>query len=272
MPELPEVETIARELRPGLTGRTIISVQVNWPRTVALPQEDVARFAEGLIGRKIAEMGRRGKFILIALDSGSTLIVHLRMSGQLLLAPCGQAEHLRAALKFADDSALYFYDARKFGRLWLTDNAAQVVGDLGPEPLAETFTLQLLIDRFRGRRGMLKPLLLDQRFIAGLGNIYADESLFRAGLHPQRGVDTLNEAEVARLHEAIREVLSQAIEHHGTSFDGAFVRPHGEQGRQQEGLSVYQQADLPCVRCGTPIQRIVVGGRGTYFCPRCQLL
>jgi formamidopyrimidine-DNA glycosylase len=302
MPELPEVETIVRELRPHLVDRTIVSAQVTWERTIVQPREDAARFCAGIRGRHIVGMGRRGKFVLIHLsgtaprgnpaqrgpsnprprpESGDpdllgrdplSLVIHLRMSGQLLLAPLGSPQHLRATFALSDGGRLYFYDQRKFGRIWLVRDPNEVVGGLGPEPLAETFTAKVLEARLRKRRGMLKPLLLDQRFIAGLGNIYVDESLFRAGLHPQRTADTLTDTQILHLHSAIREVLNQALDRHGTTFDGIFVRPEGERGRQQEGLQVYKQDGLPCVRCGTPIQRTVVGGRGTHFCPQCQPL
>jgi formamidopyrimidine-DNA glycosylase len=302
MPELPEVETIVRELCPHLVDRTIVSAQVAWERTIAQPKEDVARFCAEIRGRHIVGMGRRGKFVLIHLSgtaprknpaprglsnprpgpgSGDpdradldplSLVIHLRMSGQLLLAPLGSPQHLRATFALSDGGRLYFYDQRKFGRIWLVRDPNEVVGGLGPEPLAETFTAKVLEARLRKRRGMLKPLLLNQRFIAGLGNIYVDESLFRAGLHPQRTADTLTDAQILHLHSAIREVLNQALDRHGTTFDGIFVRPEGERGRQQEGLQVYKQDGLPCVRCGTPIQRTVVGGRGTHFCPQCQPL
>lgn len=270
MPELPEVETIICELRPHLIGRTFVSVQVDWPRTIAEPGQDIARFSMGVIGRQIIDLWRRGKFAIIGLDDGASLVIHLRMSGRLLLSAMGPAKHQRAQFVFSDGSCLTFYDPRKFGRIWLVKDVDTVVGDLGPEPLADSFTAEGLAKWMRGRRGMLKPLLLNQRFIAGLGNIYVDESLFRAGLHPQRPVDTLAQDDIARLHGAIQAVLRQALEHHGTSFDGVFVRPHGEQGRQQEGLAVYQQTGLPCVRCGSPIQKCIVGGRGTHFCPQCQ--
>lgn len=270
MPELPEVETIVRELRPHIEGCTVQAACVDWPRAIAAPEQDVLRFVEGLTGRRWERVWRRGKFIIADLDNGTHLIVHLRMSGRLLLKPLGEARHLRAVFCFDDGPALYFYDPRRFGRLWLVEDVDQVVGDLGPEPLADAFTAEVFTAMLRDKRGMLKPLLLDQRFIAGLGNIYTDEALFRAGLHPQRRVDALAEADIVRLYGAIRAVLAQALEHHGTSFDAVFVRPEGESGRQQEGLCVYGQAGLPCAQCGTPIVRIVVGGRGTHFCPHCQ--
>lgn len=272
MPELPEVETVARELHPHLVGRSISDVCVQWPRTIAQPQEDVARFRADLRGRQILGVGRRGKFVWLRLDDGRSLLIHLRMSGRLHLAPLGRPEHLRVTYQLSDGQQLFFYDQRKFGRIWLVDDPDTVLGDLGPEPLSDTFSSQALARLLQRRRGMLKPLLLNQRFLSGLGNIYVDESLFLAGLHPQRTADTLTDREIVRLHQAIRAVLQQALEHHGTTFDGIFVRPHGQEGRQQEGLRVYGQAGMPCPRCHTPIERIIVGGRGTHFCPRCQPL
>jgi formamidopyrimidine-DNA glycosylase len=272
MPELPEVETIVRDLCPHVTGRTIVDVHVDWPRIIAHPAEDVDGFCTGVRGRRIERLWRRGKFAVLDLDQGWHLLIHLRMSGRLMLAPSGMARHLRVILALSDGGQLYFYNQRKFGRVWLVDDPATVLGGLGPEPLAPSFTPELLSSLLRARRGMLKPLLLNQRFIAGLGNIYVDESLYLAGLHPQRTADTLTEVEIRRLHGAIQYVLRQALRHHGTTFDGIFVRPQGEEGRQQEGLRVYGQQGEPCVRCGAPVERIVVGGRGTHYCPRCQLL
>ena len=272
MPELPEVETIVRELRPHLEGREIIGTHVHWPRTIAQPAEDIASFCAGVRGRRISTVARRGKFIALSLDDGQSLLVHLRMSGRLLLTPVGLSRHIRATFELSGNERLYFYDQRKFGRIWLVQDKSAVLGALGPEPLSATFTPAVLANLLGKRRGMLKPLLLNQRFIAGLGNIYADEALFDARLHPQRAADSLSTVDVARLHRAIQSVLQEAIEHHGTTFDGIFVRPQGEEGRQQEGLSVYQQTGLPCLRCGTPIERTVVGGRGTHLCPQCQTL
>jgi len=272
MPELPEVETIVRELKPHLKGRSIVAAHVDWPRTIAQPAEAIPGFRAGVRGRKIVDLARRGKFISLSLDDGQRLLVHLRMSGRLLLAPLGNPEHIRATFDLSrNGERLYFIDQRKFGRVWLARDVQPILGDLGPEPLSADFTPITLSARLASRRGMLKPLLLNQRFVAGLGNIYVDEALFAAGLHPKRTVDTLSEKEILRLHKAIQSVLREAIAHHGTTFDGIFVRPQGQEGRQQEGLKVYQQTGLPCVRCSTPIERIVVGGRGTHFCPSCQV-
>jgi formamidopyrimidine-DNA glycosylase len=272
MPEMPEVETIVRELRPHVVGRTILDASVDWPRILAHPAEDIEGFRAGLRGRRILRVWRRGKHLVFDLSNDLYLAIHLRMSGRLVLSPCGKPQHLRVILQLSDGGQVYFYNQRKFGRVWLVDDPATVVGHLGPEPLSEAFTLELFSSLLSKRRGMLKPLLLDQHFIAGLGNIYVDESLFQAGLHPQRKADTLTTAEIARLHSAIQRVLRQALDQHGTTFDGIFVRPQGEEGHQQEGLRVYGQAGAPCARCGTSIERIVVGGRGTHICPHCQML
>jgi len=276
VPELPEVETIVREVRPHLAGCRIVSVHVDWPRVIAAPAEDAEGFCTGARGRRIVDVRRRGKYVLLALDDGSWILIHLRMSGRLVLSPIGRPEHLRVAfgLNARDaclpDETLYFYCQRKFGRVWLVDDPDEVVGGLGPEPLSDELDLAAFAARIRARRGMLKPLLLNQRFLAGLGNIYVDEALFLAGLHPRRTADTLSEAEIGRLYDAIRKVLRRAIDLRGTTFDGLFVRPEGERGRQQERLQVYGQAGLPCVQCGTSVERIVVSQRGTHYCPRCQ--
>ncbi len=272
MPELPEVETIVRELCPHLLGRTIVDVHVDWARTIAHPVEEIDLFCQGVRGRRIEHLWRRGKYAILDLDDGQHLLFHLRMSGRLLLSPSGRPEHLRIRFDLSDGGHLYFYNQRKFGRVWLVWDPAPVIGDLGPEPLPETFSAGQFRAMLGRRRGMLKPLLLNQRFLAGLGNIYVDESLFLAGLHPRRAANTLSEADADCLYEAIQQVLEQALDHHGTTFDGIFVRPQGEEGRQQEGLRVYGQAGQPCPRCGTPIERDVVGGRGTHYCPRCQAL
>jgi formamidopyrimidine-DNA glycosylase len=293
VPELPEVETIVRELRPHVVGATIVDATVDWPRILAAPAEDIASFRRGVQGRRIDRVWRRGKFIAftlivppsahpppvgarrdapasqIAAANALSLLIHLRMSGRLTLAPGGRPEHLRIHFVLST-GALYFYCQRKFGRVWLVEDPQRVLADLGPEPLSPALTRARFAEMLGHRRGMIKPLLLNQRFIAGLGNIYVDEALYRARLHPCRTADTFSEDEIGRLYRAVRAVLRQALEHHGTSFDGIFVRPQGQEGRQQEGLLVYGQAGEPCARCSTPIERIVVGGRGTHLCPRCQ--
>jgi formamidopyrimidine-DNA glycosylase len=271
MPELPEVETVARELRPLLIGREFASARVLWPRTIAEP--DPESFALRVAGQRIVDISRRGKYILSTLVSGDTLIVHLRMTGRLSVAPIDSPElaetHVRAVLYLAGGDVLVFNDARKFGRIWLVPDANSVIGKLGPEPLAWDFTPDVLASRLRTRRTSLKALLLDQTIVAGVGNIYADEALHLAGLHPLRSGAGLNDEEVTRLHAAIQNVLTDAIGERGTTLRD-YRPPYSMQGAYQDHLQVYQQTDRPCPRCGAPIQRIRVTQRSTHYCPHCQ--
>jgi formamidopyrimidine-DNA glycosylase len=270
MPELPEIETLRRELHPELIGRRITDVSVRWARSVDRPGR--VEFRRRLVGRRINEVQRRGKYLVVDLDDGQSLLVHLKMSGQLFLRPMkAQADpYTRVVLTLDDGRELRFCDARKFGRLYLVNDAAEVTGALGPEPLDETFTVDVLAERLAQRRVRLKPLLLDQTFLAGLGNIYANEVLHRARLHPLRRTDSLSRAEVRRLHWAIRDVLRRAIADAGASIDVWYRRTDGSPGNAQERFRVYGRAGEPCPRCGTPIQRIMVSGRGTHICPQCQ--
>lgn len=270
MPELPEVETIARELHELLVGRTITAVEVCWPRTIATPSP--TQFERQIVGQTVQAVDRRGKFLVLQLSEGTTLLVHLRMSGQLLWesAASPSEKHLRVVFTLDDGSTLRFRDQRKFGRMWLVDDPQVVLGRLGPEPLVDDFTPDALARRLARHSGMLKPLLLNQGFLAGLGNIYADEVLFRAGLHPQRKANSLNEDEVVRLYRAIRQVLEEAITGQGTTFDGVYQQVNGASGGFQDSLQVYGRTGEPCPRCGKPIERVTVGGRSTHFCPHCQ--
>jgi formamidopyrimidine-DNA glycosylase len=269
MPELPEVETISRDLREQLVGCSIMGVVVAWEGCVDRPSADA--FCEQIVGRCIEAVDRRGKFLVFGLSGGGSLLAHLRMTGSFLIKePTDPWEtHARLALALDNGKELRFADVRKFGRLYLTESPEEVLGQLGPEPLGEGFDLQAFGRLFENRRGMIKPLLLNQRFLAGLGNIYVDEALFLASIHPRRRADSLNAKELGRLYEAIRGVLLEAIAHQGTSRSD-YVRPDGSQGSQQERLLVSGRAGEPCPRCGTDIERIVVGGRGTYICRRCQ--
>jgi formamidopyrimidine-DNA glycosylase len=269
MPELPEVETIKNELRPLLVGRTIVGVEVGWEGCVDQPSME--EFCDQIEGRGIDDVRRRGKFLVFTLSGDRTLLVHLRMTGQLLVkeATTPWETHARLSLRLDDGRELRFVNKRKFGRLYLVAEPQEVLGDLGPEPLEEGFGAEGFRALFRNRRGMIKPLLLNQRFLAGLGNIYADEALFEARLHPQRKADSLTSDELTRLYYAIHEVLRQGIEDGGTSLTD-YVLPDGGEGRHQEQLLVFRRAEEPCPRCGTTIERVVVGGRGTFICPRCQ--
>jgi formamidopyrimidine-DNA glycosylase len=276
MPELPEVETVARVLRDGLgaprlVGRTIQSARVLWKREIGNLKP--AEFERNVAGARVERVGRYGKYLLIDLRPAGAgrpgqpqvMLVHLRMSGRLDVVPAAEAftKHARVVWMLDDGLALRFDDARKFGRVWLTRDSAEVIGQLGPDALE--LSEADFVTRLRHKRGALKPLLLDQRFIAGVGNIYADESLHRAGLHPKRLASTLTEAEAARLYAEIRSVLLTGIEANGASFD--WVYPGGN---FQENFLVYGMTGKACATCGEPIERILVGQRSTHFCPRCQ--
>lgn len=274
MPELPEVETVRLSLLAATVGRTISAVTVrDFPGVLgdAEPQAvDVA-----LRGRSIVGIRRRGKYLLFDLDDDSTLIIHLRMTGQLTLtphdSPRGRFEHLAIALDSGVD--LRFGDQRKFGRVIHAsrEEASQLSHRLGPEPLSEQFTALCLQQRLTRRSGPIKSVLLDQRLVAGLGNIYADEALFRARIHPLRSSSSLTPEEVRRLHRAIRVVLREGLAHRGTSIS-TFRDGTGLEGQNQLNLRVYGRGRRgePCPRCGRPLQCIVVGGRSSHFCDHCQ--
>lgn len=269
MPELPEVETIARTLRPKLTGRTILDANLLWPRTLAAPS--AGEFKEEVVGQKILNVARRGKFIHLQLSTFN-LFVHLRMSGDLDIketdVPPGKHDRLVLTLGSCEQAGaqkLVFSDARKFGRVWLVRDPQEVTGKLGPEPLDETFTPRALYEGLQTRCRQLKPLLLDQSFLAGLGNIYTDEALHLARLHPQAMSNAVKREQAEALWEAIRAVLQEGIRRNGASIDWVY-----RGGQFQNHFRVYRREGQPCPVCGTPIQRIVVGQRGTHFCPTCQ--
>lgn len=272
MPELPEVETVVRLLRSPLIGRTIVGAEVYWLRSVVPP--DPLSFSSRLSGQTIGEIGRRGKWAVITLDGRDVLLVHLRMTGRLILtsgARTTDERHLRVRLLLDDGQVLDFIDPRKFGRMILTDRPEEVLGELGVEPLGEDFTAARLGEILTHRRGRIKTLLLDQRFIVGLGNIYSDEALWRAGIHPLREACSLSPAEIERLHHAIREVLGEAIASGGTTLgDQSYRQPDGRQGEFASALAVYGRAGQPCPRCGMAIERTRLGQRGACYCPVCQ--
>ncbi len=269
MPELPEVETIRRGLEGYILGRRILEVEVLWPRTVRgmSPEEFRARLA----GQRIEALGRRGKHLVIHLASGEGLIIHLMMSGRLLVeeGSVSPGKYDRVLFHLEGDLTLRFRDVRKFGWMTVVEDAEEFLTHLGPEPLGEDFTAEVLRELLNGRKGQLKPLLLNQHFLAGVGNLYADEALFLAGLHPCRRSDSLNGEEIARLWQGIRSALEAGIEDRGSSFT-SYRDARGRRGSHQEHLAVYARRGQPCPRCGAPIARMVVGGRGTHFCPCCQ--
>jgi formamidopyrimidine-DNA glycosylase len=270
MPELPEVETVARGLHPRLAGRTIGEATVRWPRTIAFPA--VEAFREQVVGRQVVSVGRRGKYVVLDLDRGC-LLIHLKMSGRLQVVPRDEPldRHTHTLFDLDDGSQLRFQDTRKFGRVYLVDDPEQVTAALGPEPLDEDFSLDDFRHLLARRSGRLKPLLLNQHFLAGLGNIYADEALFAARLHPLRHADSLTAKEQEHLYVAIRRVLSRAVAHRGTTLDDrGYTDANGQAGGYQEQIAVYGRGGEPCPVCRTAIERIVLGGRSTHFCPQCQ--
>ncbi len=276
MPELPEVETYVRDLEPVLRGRRITVASVTWPRTIATPTAE--QFEETIPGAAFDSFQRRGKYMLFGLDDGRTLVVHLRMTGRLTIVQGDEeaGKHVHVVLHLDNGQKIHFQDTRKFGRIWLTDDLPSVIGDLGPEPLSDAFTAQYLAEKLENRKASIKSLILDQSIIAGIGNIYADESLFEARIHPVRPGGTLSMAEIERLHAAIVQLLAQAIELQGSTLGTStlqnYSRPGGQSGSFQESFRVFRRTGEPCPLCGTPIERIVVGQRGTHFCPRCQPL
>ena len=295
MPELPEVETVARDLQRWVAGATIDNATVHWDRTIRHPQPP-ERFEAEIAGASIRRVDRRAKTVLLHLMDGRVVTVALRMTGALIVTDPGTPfdPYARVVFELADGRELRYRDVRKFGRIGLWPGGGlrsvgagkgtrsrkvaeggrryrigEVFSGHGPEPLSRSFTAERLRERLARRSARLKTLLLDQSFIAGVGNIYADEALWRARLHPLRAADTLTDVEVRRLHRSLRKVLRQGIDNRGSSFSD-YVGIDGEPGANAERLAVYRRADQPCYRCGRPIRRIVVGQRSTHFCPRCQ--
>jgi formamidopyrimidine-DNA glycosylase len=266
MPELPEVETIVRYLRrEEVPGRTITRVAVAWPPMVQCSPLSVLT---ELPGRSIQTVNRRGKYMVFPLSGAVTLLMHLKMSGRVYVCASDAPPDPYARITFAldDGREMRFRDPRKFGRVYVTPDVARVLGHLGPEPLAEDFTAETFLARIKGRRGMIKPLLMNQSFLAGIGNIYADEALFQARIHPRRRAETLTEAEKRALYHAIRRVLIRSIELNGATLpDGMYPG-----GSFQNDFCVYGRGGQPCPVCGSAIERIKIGQRSSYFCPECQ--
>ena len=273
MPELPEVETVRRRLLTCLPGLVVRDVRVADPSVCDLPEGELRAT---IAGRRVLGLRRRGKYLLVDLGAlegspGRLVIIHLRMTGQLLFRPEPGAPRSRFVITLEPATELHFADVRRFGRMWSLDPAdeAAFFAAMGPEPFSEEFSIAYLRAALAGRRAPLKAFLLDQRRIAGVGNIYADEALFRARLHPLRAAGSVGPREARRLHAALLETLQAGIDHEGSSIE-SFIDPAGERGSFQEILNVYQRTAEPCRVCATPVERLVVGGRGTHYCPRCQ--
>lgn len=275
MPELPEVETIRRQLAERIPGRTIVGVEVFDAKLVA--PEDPAGFATAVVGHRILDVGRRAKYLLLGLSSADTLAIHLRMTGRLHWragAAPDDERFLRARFDLDDGSTMTFGDMRRFGRAWIIpggepDPEAYWRGRAGVEPLTPRFTARLLGELLDGRRRPIKATLLDQALVAGLGNMYVDEALYQARIHPLRPAGDLDGAEVRRLHRAIRDRLAAAVAAGGASID-SYRDGLGERGTMQDLLRVHLHEGDPCSRCATTIRKTRVAGRGTYWCPRCQ--
>ena len=273
MPELPEVETIRRQLAPAITGRRIESVRVldeRWTRP-APPRE----VEQALEGRRIEAVERRGKYLMMRLEGGGALAMHLRMTGNLLLdadPSAGEPRYLRAEIRLEGGRRLLFTDTRRFGQAVVLDDAElepYFAARLGVEPLSEELTAERIASLAAGRRAPLKSFLMNQLGIAGIGNIYADEALFRAALHPLSPAGSLKAADCERLRQGIVEALAAGLRTGGASVDD-YIDARGDRGTMQDEFLVHTREGKPCVRCGAEIRRIVVAGRSTYFCPGCQ--
>ena len=264
MPELPEVETLRRSLEPSLVGARISAVDVLWKRSIGLPGAEL--FAKSLLTKRIVRCGRRAKFLVFELDHGECLITHLRMSGDLRYCTPdeGLEKHLRVRIFFENGHELRFIDTRKFGRMYLASDTEQVLGKLGPEPLDEHFSAETLARILSQTSRAIKSALLDQRLVAGLGNIYATEALWHAKIHPLCPARRIERSLVTQLHAAIRDVLRRAVQAGGTDLgDGVWLRGGFE-------TFAYGLASKPCSRCGTTLKLLVIGQRRTDYCPRCQ--
>lgn len=269
MPELPEVQTILDAILPLVQEQTISGVSVLWSGVIDRPPNDV--FVDWMRGRRVVSGDRRGKYMLFGLDDGRVLVMHLRMTGEMRVAAASEPYHKHDRLVFHLENGRdwRFKDMRKFGRAYLVEDAEDVIYKLGPEPLSAGFSADYLSERLSGRTAPIKSLLLDQRLLAGIGNIYADEALFRARIHPLRPGGALTVEETAALVEAVQRVIRQALGEMGTTLRD-YRRPDGSTGGFQNRLQVFRRTGEPCPSCGTPISRIVVGGRSTHFCPQEQ--
>lgn len=274
MPELPEVQTVVNDLiAADMVGQKIETARVYWPKTI--DRLEPKSFCRQIRGKRIRSIGRRGKFVVFELSPHGLLLIHLRMTGRLFFedAETPRKKHEHVILNLADRRQLRFKDTRKFGRFYLIDRLEEVCGHLGPEPLAKEFTPLVFSERVRLRNRRIKPLLLDQKFVAGIGNIYADESLWEAGIHPERIASSLKDAEIKALYRAIPRVLKRGLKNMGTTLGGGetgFYSIAGYRGNNRDRLNVFRRDGKPCPRCKNTIERMVVEQRGTFFCAKCQ--
>ena len=273
MPELPEVETVRAHLAPVLAGRRFVQVEINDPR-LTRPFERRSVAAE-LEGETVAAVDRRGKYLVVRFESGRSLLIHLRMTGNLLYVPAGEpldVPHRRAVVKLDDGSDVVYRDMRRFGTWLLVEPDAldpYLATRLGGEPLGRAFTVKVLSEKLANRKAPVKAALLDQRTLAGLGNIYVDEALWRARIHPLRPARELAGDEIKALRDGIKEALAAGIARQGATLRD-YRQPDGRSGSMQKEFKVYGRDGEPCDRCGTPIEKTRVAGRGTWYCPACQ--
>ena len=276
MPELPEVETVVQDLIiQKICGCTIKTISITWPRIIdKLTPDD---FAKAVQDKTVTQISRRGKYIIILLSDQSRIFIHLRMTGKIQIQPnkfkTGKHDHVVFSL--SDGRKLVFNDTRKFGRITLTKDGASPASKLGPEPLGKYFSKTWLQESLARRSRRMKPLLLDQSFIAGLGNIYVDEALWQAKIHPERISNTITKEEANALHKAIQTVLKRGIKNCGTTLgksESNFYSVAGRRGRNADQLKVFRRTGEPCPLCHTTIERLIVGQRSTHICPQCQRL
>jgi len=276
VPELPEVETVRQGLAKWVTGRQISTVEVHHPRAIRRHLPGDEHFAAVLRGRTITGVARRGKYLWLPLDSGDAIVAHLGMSGQLLMQPAEAPDevHLRVRMTFSDDGPqLRFVDQRTFGGMSVSEDGAELpaeIAHIARDPLDPLFDDELFVAGLRGRHTEVKRALLDQTLISGIGNIYADEALWRAQLHGARPTDALTRPAARRLLAHVRDVLREAIVAGGTTFDALYVNVNGESGYFDRSLNAYGREGQPCHRCGTIMRREQFMNRSSYSCPRCQ--
>jgi len=275
MPELPEVETVVKGLRPIVEDKIITDVEIRVEDLIGYPEDNIDKFKEELIGSSICAVDRRGKYIIFELDIDKNMIIHLRMTGKLLVSEVEKYrdKHTHVIFSLDDGQEIRFNNVRKFGRIYLIDpdhpEQAGGFAELGPEPLSEDLSLEKFKKLFENRRGIIKSLLMNQKFIAGIGNIYADEILFLSGIRPDRTADTLTDMEKEKIYFNMRDILKKGILYGGTTFSD-YVNAFGQEGSFQVELRVYQKEGEECFKCGTPIEKTKIGGRSTYYCPKCQ--